>query len=68
MNGPVGTSLADQLYAALKLTPCRCLKRWGNEGELVTIQACSRCIAIERYEAENSAPVVEEDTARWVHE
>lgn len=43
--------ISDRLYAALKLLPCRCRKRWEDgKAEMVTTLRCQRCIAVELYE------------------
>lgn len=62
------TSLADQLYAALRTMPCRCQYGPWHNGARELIVRCARCVAIDRYEAENDVPVIEEDTVRWLHE
>ena len=47
---PNMAELADRLYRALKLSPCRCAMRWGPKGEMETVKTCTRCDACEEYE------------------
>jgi|HubBroStandDraft_1064217.scaffolds.fasta_scaffold200548_3 hypothetical protein len=46
-----------RLYVALKSMPCRCTRRWkkptqNDDKEYEIIHKCSRCIALESYDAE----------------
>lgn len=49
-------TLTEQLYNSLRAYPCRCQmqggERWHVQAQTVPVKKCSRCLAIERYEAE----------------
>ena len=50
-------TLEEQLYIALRSSPCRCTYTWrkpdaGNQGDRERTHHCSRCRALERYEQE----------------
>ena len=44
--------VAEQMYRALKLLPCRCEKRWQDgKAEMVTVKECGAHQALAAYEA-----------------
>lgn len=49
-------TITEQLYNALKGCPCRCqmkgAEKWHLRAKMEVEMQCSRCVAIERYEAE----------------
>jgi hypothetical protein len=48
-------TLTEDLYHALKLTPCACTMRWVKDGaEREVVKQCSRCKAIQRFDEEFS--------------
>lgn len=48
-------TLTEELYHALKMTPCACTMRWCKDGaDREVIKQCARCKAMDRFDMEFS--------------